>query len=48
MLGEEEFSILTLSNTGIALGGPRESGFSLSSDYIEINDGETIVNINPV
>lgn len=48
MLGEEEFSILTLSNTGIALGGPRESGFSLSSNSIEINDGETIVNINPV
>ena len=48
MLGEEEFSILTLSNTGIALGGPRESGFSLSSDSIEINNGQDIVNINPV
>ena len=48
MLGEEEFSILTLSNTGIALGGPIESGFSLSSDSIEINNGQDIVNINPV
>lgn len=48
MLGEEEFSILTLSNTDITLGGPGVSGFSLSSDSIEINNGEAIVNINPV
>lgn len=47
MLGEEESSILTLSNTEITLGGPGGSGFSLSSDAIEINNGETIVNINP-
>lgn len=47
MLGEEEFSILTLSNTGITLGGPIENGFSLSSDSIEINNGQDIVNINP-
>ena len=48
MLGEEEFSILTLSNTEITLGGPGESGFSLSSDSIEINNGQETVNINPV
>lgn len=47
MLGEE-FSILSLSNTGITLSGQGGSGFGLSSDAIEINNGETIVNINPV
>lgn len=47
MLGEE-FSILSLSNTDITLSGPGGSGFGLSSDAIEINDGQTIVNINPV
>lgn len=46
MLGEE-FSILSLSNTDITLSGPGGSGFGLSSDAIEINDGQTIVNINP-
>lgn len=47
MLGEE-FSILSLSNTDITLSGPGGSGFGLSSGAIEINDGQTIVNINPV
>nr|DAN23542.1 MAG TPA_asm: hypothetical protein [Bacteriophage sp.] len=47
MLGEE-FSILSLSNTDITLNGPGGSGFGLSSDSIEINNGETIVNISPV
>lgn len=47
MLGEE-YSILTLSNTGITLGGPGGSSFGLSSDSIEINNGEAIVNISPV
>lgn len=47
MLGEE-YSNLVLSNTGITSSGPGESGFGLSSDAIEINNGETIVNINPV
>lgn len=46
MLGEE-FSVLTLSNTGITLGGPGGSGFMLSSDSIEINNGQETVNINP-
>lgn len=39
----EEFSILTLSNTDITLRGPGESGFVLSSDAIEINNGQTVV-----
>lgn len=47
MLGEE-YGNLVLSNTGITSSGPGESGFGLSSDAIEINNGETIVNINPV
>ena len=47
MLGEE-FSILSLSNTDITLNGPGGSGFGLSSDSIEINNGEAIVNISPV
>ena len=39
----EEFNILTLSNTDITLRGPGESGFVLSSDAIEINNGQTVV-----
>ena len=47
MLGDE-YGNLVLSNTSIALSGQRGDGFGLSSDAIEINNGETIVNINPV
>lgn len=47
-LGEEEFNILALSNTDITSSGLGGSGFVLSSDQIEINNGEEIVNISPV
>lgn len=47
-LGEEEFNILALSNTGITSSGLGGSGFVLSSDQIEINNGKEIVNISPV
>lgn len=47
-LGEEEFNILALSNTDITSSGLGGSGFVLSSDQIEINNGKEIVNISPV
>lgn len=47
-LGDEGFDILALSNTDITLSGLGGSGFVLSSDQIEINNGKEIVNISPV
>lgn len=46
-LGEEP-AILTLSNTDITFRGPGGIAFTLSSDAIEINNGEATVTIDPV